>query len=67
MISSFLIYCQFCLGCSGELFFCHQVRDSEGKSEKLIQYSYHNCSFENYDLIYLHVDGSAQNEVVSLV
>ena len=66
--SSLLICNQFCLECSGEWFFYHQIRDSGEKSEALIRYPYHNCKedyygFENCDWIYVHVD----DEVVWLV
>ena len=69
---SLLICKQFCLGYSGEWFLYHQIRDSREKIEDLIRYVYHNYKedyyrFENCNLFYVHVDGSALDEVVSLV
>ena len=72
--SSLLICNQFCLGCSGELFFYHQIRDSGEKNGKLIRYPYHSykedyCSFENCDWIYVYVDDSAlrKSRAISLI
>ena len=36
--SSLLIYNKFCLECSGDLLFYHQIRDSGEKIETLIRY-----------------------------
>ena len=71
--SSLLICNQFCLACLGGWFFYYQIRDSGGKKVRS-WFNIHttntqriNTVLKNYDLIYVHVDASALDEVVSLV